>query len=77
LKSPQPADLVRNLVLVIALCLCSMSVSAAPLTLQECKAKYKAAMAAGGGAAPGNTWVGFQEKICGITPPERRPKSSH
>jgi hypothetical protein len=69
--------MVRNLVLVTALCLCGMSsVSAAPLTLEECKAKYKAAMATGN-SPPGHSWAGFQEKICGIAPPQRRPKSSH
>ena len=42
--------MVRNLVIVAALCLCGMSAGATPLTLHECKAKYKAAMVANGSA---------------------------
>jgi hypothetical protein len=68
--------MIRNLVIITALCLCGTSASAAPLTMQECRAKYKAAQAAG--TLGGQTWVGFQEKECGIRPPPpRRPKSSH
>jgi uncharacterized membrane protein len=26
---------------------------------------------------PGHSWVGFQEKICGITHPPRKKQSSH
>jgi hypothetical protein len=67
--------MVRNLIVVTALCLCGVSASAEQLTPQECKAAYKAAIAAGG-SAPGHSWVGFQEKICGIAPPQHRQKSS-
>jgi hypothetical protein len=68
--------MIRCFIIVTALCLCGTSASAAPLTMQECRAKYKAARAKG--AVPGDTWVGFQDKICGIKPPPaRRPKSSH
>jgi hypothetical protein len=66
---------VRNLVIVSALCLCGTAASAAPLTMQECRAKYKAVQAAG--TLSGQTWVGFQVRECGHPPqPPRRPKSS-
>ena len=53
--------MIRSLVIVIALCLCGTSANA--LTMQECRAKYKAAQTKGG---VGLTWVSFQEKKCGI-----------
>ena len=65
--------MVRSLVVVTALCLCATSASAAasaaPLTMEECRTKYKAAIAKG---SVGDTWVGFQEKQCGIKPPPPR-----
>ena len=64
----------HSLVIVAALCLCGTSASAARLTMQECTAKYKAALAAG--KVGGKSWVAFQEKQCGITQAPRRPKSS-
>jgi uncharacterized protein YdbL (DUF1318 family) len=66
--------MIRSLVIVTALGLCGTSASA--LTMQECRAKYKAAHATG---TVGDTWIGFQEKKCGIntkatTPPPAAPK---
>ena len=64
----------RSLVIVAALSLCATSARAAPLSMEECRAKYKAALAAKGIA--GDSWVGFQEKQCGRKPePPSRPKS--
>ncbi len=64
--------MIRSLVIVTALCLCGTSASA-ELTMQECTAKYKAALAAPGGA--GDSWAGFQVKQCGHKPQPRQPKS--
>jgi hypothetical protein len=66
--------MIRSLFVVTALCLWSACVSAAPLTIQQCKAKYQAAQAAGTRA--GEPWDSFQEKQCGIKHPPRRPKHS-
>jgi hypothetical protein len=66
--------MIRSLVIITALCLCGTSASAAPLSMQECRAKYKAALAAT--TPPNETWVKFQETHCGIKPPPRQPKSS-
>jgi hypothetical protein len=66
--------MIRSLVIVTTLCLCGTSASAAPLTMQECRAKYKAAVLAG--TPPNDAWVRFQEKQCGIKPPPHQPKSS-
>ena len=67
--------IIRSLVIVTALCLCGTSASA--LTMQECKAKYKA-MRATGTYKP---WVTFQETQCKTnaegtmpTPPPAAPK---
>jgi hypothetical protein len=65
--------MIRSLV-IVALGLCGTSASA--LTMQECRAEYKAAQATG--TFPG-TWIEFQEKKCGIntkanTPPPAAPK---
>jgi hypothetical protein len=62
--------MIRSLVIVAALCLCGTSAKA-ELTMQECKAKYKAEQAAG---TLGLNWADFQEKKCGH-PPHRRSKS--
>jgi hypothetical protein len=59
----------RSLVIVAALCLCGTSAKA-ELTMQACKAKYKAEQAAG---TLGQNWADFQEKKCGHPP--HRPKS--
>jgi hypothetical protein len=55
---------IRSLVIVAALCLCATSVSA--LTVEECRAKYKAAMSKHKSGV-GTDWAGFQEKRCGIS----------
>jgi hypothetical protein len=64
--------MIRSLVIITVLCLCGASASAAPLTMQECRAKYKAAVAA---RAAGDSWVGFQDKQCGIKPPPSNRRS--
>lgn len=65
---------VRSLVIVGALCLCSTSASAA-LTVEACKAKYKAELAERGNR--GMTWAVYQERICGLPrEPHRQPKSN-
>jgi hypothetical protein len=68
--------MIRRLVIVTALCMCGTSASA--LTMQECRAKYKAAQATG---TVGQSWARFQETKCGIhakatapTPPPAAPK---
>jgi hypothetical protein len=61
--------MIRSLVIVAALCLCGTSAKA-ELTMQECRAKYKAEQAAG---TLGQSWADFQEKKCGHPP--HRPKS--
>jgi hypothetical protein len=61
--------MIRSLAIVAALCLCGASAKA-ELTMQECRAKYKAEQAAG---KLGQNWADFQEKKCGHPP--HRPKS--
>ena len=66
--------MIRSLVIVSALGLCGTSARA--LTTQECRDKYKAAIAAGTYAG---TWIAFQETKCGIntkatTPPPAATK---
>jgi hypothetical protein len=66
--------MIRSLVIVTALGLCGTSANA--LTMQECRAKYKAAHAA---ETYAGTWIAFQETKCGIntkatTPPPAAPK---
>jgi hypothetical protein len=61
--------MIRSLVIVTALCLFGTSASA--LTMQECKAKYKAAQGKGG---VGLNWVSFQEKYCGTKAKAHTPK---
>jgi hypothetical protein len=64
--------MIRSLVIVMALCLCGTPASVA-LTMQECRAKYKAAQAAG---TVGESWAGFRETQCGLPPqPPSRPKN--
>jgi hypothetical protein len=60
--------MIRSLAIITALCLCGTSASA--LTIQECRAKYKAMKATG---TFGDSWIGFQEKNAVSTPrPPRR-----
>ena len=68
--------MIRSLVIVTALCLCGTSASA--LTMEECRAKYKAEHAA---KMIRTDWITFQETQCGInakattpTPPPAAPK---
>jgi hypothetical protein len=61
--------MIRSLVIVVAVCLCGTSAKA-ELTMQECRAKYKAEQAAG---KLGQNWPDFQEKKCGHPP--HQPKS--
>ena len=68
--------MIRSLVIVTALCVCGTSASA--LTMQECRAKYKAEHAA---KMIRTDWITFQETQCGInakattpTPPLAAPK---
>ena len=60
--------MIRSLVIVTALGLCGTSASA--LTMDECRAKYKAVKASG---RSGDTWIGFQENVCGINTKSTRP----
>ena len=53
--------MIRSLAIVTALCLFGTSASAT--TMQECRAKYKAAQ---GKHGAGLTWGTFQERKCGI-----------
>ena len=67
--------MIRSFAIITALCLCGTSASAA-LTIEECKAKYKAAHAT---KTYAGTWIAFQETKCGIntkatTPPPAAPK---
>ena len=56
---------IRCLVTVAAVCLFGTSVNA--LTIEECRAQYKAEKAAGT-AERAYSWIDYQEKICGIDP---------
>ena len=56
--------MIRSFVIVTAMCLLGTSASA-ELTMEECKAKYRAALAS---KTAGQTWSGFQEKQCGMAP---------
>jgi len=63
--------LIRSLIIVAALCLYGTSAKA-ELTVQECRAKYKAEQAAG---KLGQNWPDFQEKSkCGHPPHRRKSK---
>jgi hypothetical protein len=59
----------RCLATVAALCLFVTSASA--LTMEECRAKYKAEKAAGMASI---AWVDYQKKRCGIDPKAAAPK---
>lgn len=65
---------IRRIMSLIALCLWGTSAGAAVLTMEECKAKYKAVLASG---THQYTWADYQVKQCGLPPqPTRKPKSS-
>ena len=61
--------MIRSLAIVAALCLFGTSASA--LTMEECRAKYKAEKAAGRASI---AWVDYQKKRCGIDPKAAAPK---
>jgi hypothetical protein len=61
--------MIRSLAIVAALCLFGTSASA--LTMEECRAKYKAEKAAGRAAI---VWADYQKKRCGIDPEAAAPK---
>ena len=63
--------MIRSLAIVTALCLCGTSASAT--TMQECRAKYKAAQTKSKSGI-GLSWVGFQETKCGIKGKTHAPK---
>ena len=62
--------MIRSFAIITALCLCGTSASAA-LTIEECKAKYKAAHAT---KTYAGTWIAFQETKCGIHTKDTVPK---
>ena len=64
--------MIRSFAIITALCLCGTSASAA-LTIEECKAKYKAAYATKSYAG---TWIAFQEAKCGINTKATAPKTA-
>lgn len=67
--------MIRSLLCFTALCLCGTSLGAATLTMQECRAKYKAAVATG---TIHYSWADYQVKQCGLPPrPTGKQKSSH
>jgi hypothetical protein len=63
--------MIRSLAIVTALCLFGTSASAT--TMQECRAKYKAAQTKSKSGV-GLSWVGFQERKCGIKAKAHAPK---
>jgi hypothetical protein len=67
--------MIRRLTIVAALCLFGTSASA--LSMEECRAKYKAAMDKAKGGI-GIAWGEYQEKECGISAnaPEPKPTPS-
>jgi hypothetical protein len=64
---------IRSLAVVIALSLFCTSANA--LTMEECRAKYKAAMKTYKGGV-GIHWTTYQEKECGISANAAEPKSA-
>ena len=62
--------MIRSLAIITALCLFGTSASA--LTMEECRAKYKAAMDKNK-AGVGMSWGDFQETECGIKAVEPKP----
>ena len=68
--------MIRRLAIVAALCLFGTSASA--LTMEECKARYKAAMDKSTKSGIGMDWAQFQVKECGISAnaPEPKPTPS-
>jgi len=66
---PPLAMTIRCLVIVVVVCLFGASVNA--LTMQECRAQYKADLSPKGGAPM--SWVDYQVKRCGINPKASAP----
>jgi hypothetical protein len=67
---------IRCLVIVVVVCLFGTSVDA--LTMQECRAQYKAHLGPKGGASI--SWHDYQVKRCGIDPNASAPtprRSAH
>ena len=66
--------MVRNLAIVAALCLYGTSASAAALTMEECRAKYKADLAESPRGI--ENWMSYQETQCGHPSKTARKKKS-
>jgi hypothetical protein len=64
--------MIRSLLIVTALCLYATSASA--LTMEECRAKYKAEQAKDAKAGVGMSWVDYQQRECGISAKVTEPK---
>jgi hypothetical protein len=68
--------MIRCLFIVVVVCFFGTSVNA--LTMQECRAKYKADLGPKGGAS--TSWPHYQVKYCGIDPNASAPtpkRSAH
>ena len=63
--------LIRCLVAVVAVCLFGTSANAQTLTMEECRAQYKADMAPKEAARM--SWHDYQVKRCGIDPKASAP----
>ena len=61
--------MIRSLVTVAALCLFGASANA--LTMEECRANYKAAIA---NKSAYKSWVDYQQRYCGINDKAAAPK---
>jgi hypothetical protein len=64
--------MIRSLLIVTALCLYATSASA--LTMEECRAKYKAEQVKDAKAGVGMSWVDYQQRECGISAKVTEPK---
>jgi hypothetical protein len=62
---------IRCLVIFVVACLFGTSVNA--LTMQECRAQYKADLGHKGGAS--TSWPDYQVKRCGVDPKDVAPTS--
>jgi len=60
---------IRCLVMVVVVCLFGTPLNA--MTMQECKARYKADLGPKGQAS--TTWADYQVKRCGIEPHDAAP----
>jgi hypothetical protein len=65
---------VRCLVIVVVVCLFGTSVNA--LTMQECRAQYKAHLGHGPKGGASINWHDYQVKRCGIDPNASAPTPS-